>query len=70
MIARHALFSYGSSMSACEHITHTGATYYAIEYHRVSVVVIVVLVFVPNFELANFIKRLLWITTFILVCCM
>ena len=33
MIARHALCSFGSSMSVCEDIAHTGATYSVIEYH-------------------------------------
>ena len=31
MIALHALFSFGSSMSACEDLAHTGAEYSAIE---------------------------------------
>ena len=31
MIARHALFSYMSSMSACEDLAYTGATYSVIE---------------------------------------
>ena len=30
MIASHALFSFGSSMSACEDIAHTGARYSAV----------------------------------------
>ena len=31
MIARHALFSFGYSISVCEDLAHTGATYSAIE---------------------------------------
>ena len=31
MIARYAVFSYGSSMSACKDLAHTGAAYSAIE---------------------------------------
>ena len=31
MIARHALFSFGSNMSVFEDLAHTGATYYVIE---------------------------------------
>ena len=51
MIARHAIFRFGSSMSACGDLAHTGVTYFAFEQHRASVVVLVVLVFVPHFEL-------------------
>ena len=47
MIARHALFSLGPSISACEELAHTGATYSAIEYHRASAVVLVVLYLFP-----------------------
>ena len=38
MIARHALFSSGSSISACEDLAHIGATFSAIEWHRASAV--------------------------------
>ena len=31
VIAPHALFSFGSSMSACEDFVHTGSAYSAIE---------------------------------------
>ena len=48
MITRHALFSSGSSMSACEYLAHTRATYSAIEWHRARAVVLVVLIFVPH----------------------
>ena len=34
MIARHALFSFSSSMSACEVLAHTGAGYSKIQWHR------------------------------------
>ena len=53
MIARHALFSSGSNMSAYVDLVHTGAAYSAIEYHNASAVVLMVLAFVPHFELAN-----------------
>ena len=69
MIARHALFSSGSNMSAYvdspileQHILLLSSTGCA--------VVLIVLVFVPHFELANFFKRLLQVATFILVFCM
>ena len=64
----HALFSFRSSMGEIFARRHT--TYSAIEKHRVSAVVLVVLVFVPHSELANFFKRLLRVATFILVFCM
>ena len=60
VIAHHALFSYESSMSACENL----------ELHRVSVIIFIVIVFVPYFELANFFKGLLRVATLILVFCM
>ena len=72
MIARHALFSFGSSMPVCEdpimeqHILRLSST-------MASAVVFVVIVFVLHFELTNFIKRLLRVATFILVfgmCCL
>ena len=31
MIARHALLNFGSNMSVCEDLAHTGATYSVIE---------------------------------------
>ena len=49
MIARHALFSSGSNMSAYVDLTHTGAVYSAIESHRASALVLIVLAFVPHF---------------------
>ena len=55
-------------MCACEDIIHTGATYSAIEQHRACVVVLVVLVFVSNFELANFFKGLLGVVKTITIC--
>ena len=68
MIACHALFNSGSSISACEVLAHTGATYSAIDdKHRASSVV---LIWVPYFELDNFIKRLFRLATFIFVLCM
>ena len=48
MTACHALFSFASSMSACEVLGHAGATYSAFELHRASAVVLVVFVFVPH----------------------
>ena len=59
MIARHALFSVWSIMSACEDLGHTGATYSTIPYNRASAVALVVLVFVPHFEIDNFFRGLL-----------
>ena len=70
VIARHALFSFGSNMSVYVDLVHTGAIYSAIEYHRDSAVVVIVLAFVPHFELANFFKGLLRVAIFILVFCM
>ena len=52
-MVRHALFSSRSSMSAYVDLVHTGAAYSAIELHRASAVVLIVLAFVPHFELAN-----------------
>ena len=69
MIARHALFSFGSRMSVCEDLAHIGATYYAIDLHMTSAVVLIVLVFVLHFERNIFFKRLLLVATFILVLC-
>ena len=43
-------------MSACEDLAHTGAAYSAIEQHRACTVVLIMLAFVPPFELANFFK--------------
>ena len=60
----------GPLCAVCEDLAHTGATYSAIEYHRVSAVVLVVLVFVPHFEPTNFFKKLLRVAAFILVFCM
>ena len=57
-------------MSACEVLAHTGATYSAIQWHRASTVVLVVLVFILYFDLDNLIKGLLRVATFILVFCM
>ena len=70
MIARHALFSSGSNMSAYVDLAHIGAAYSAIELHRTSAVILIVLALVPHFELANFFKRLFCVATFILVFCM
>ena len=67
MIARHALFNSGFNISAYVNLAHTGAAYSAIEWHRASAVLLIVLEFVPHFELANFFKRLLSVATFILV---
>ena len=53
VIARHALFSSGSNMSAYVDLAHTGEAYSAIEYHRASNVVLIVLAFVPHFKLVN-----------------
>ena len=44
MIAWYALFS---SWSTCEDATHTGATYYVIEWHRVGAIILIVPAFVP-----------------------
>ena len=38
-------------MSACVYLDHTVAAYSAIQDHRVSVVVLIVIEFVPHFEL-------------------
>ena len=65
-----ALFSSGSNTYAYVDLAHTGSAYTAIEEHRVNAVVLIVLAFVPYFELANFFKRLLGLATFILVFCM
>ena len=59
-----------SSMSAYEDLSHTGAAYSAIEYHRTSAVDLRILAFVPHSELANFFNRLLPVATFMLKFCM
>ena len=72
-MARHALSSSGSSMSAYVDLAHTGAVYSAIEKNWASAVALILLAFVPHFELANVFKRLLRVATFILVfrmCCL
>ena len=43
VIVRHALFSSGSNMSECVDLGHTGAAYSAIEWHRASAVVLMLL---------------------------
>ena len=63
VIARHALFCSGSNMSAYVDLTHTCL-------HKASAVVLIVLAFVPYFELDNFFKSLFWVATFILVFCL
>ena len=70
MITHHSLFSFGSSMSVCEDLAHTGTAYSAIEWHMACALVLIVLVFVLHFELTNFLKRLLRVATFILLFCM
>ena len=41
-------------MSACEDLVHTGAAYFAIEYHRDSAVVLMVPAFVSQFWVSYF----------------
>ena len=45
MIARHTLFSSVSNMFEYVDLAQTGTTYYAIEEHRASAVVLIVLAF-------------------------
>ena len=69
VIARYA-FRFESSMFAYVDLAHTGASYSVIEWHRARAVVFKVFAFVPYFELATFLKRLLRVATFILAFCM
>ena len=70
MIARHALFSSRSNMSAYVDLAHTRAAYSAIAAQASSVFLIVLAFPPPHFELAYFFERLLRVATFILVFCM
>ena len=70
VIARTALLSSGSSTFAYVDVAHTVASYSAIDWHRASTVVLILLALVPHFEFANFCKMLLRVAIFFLVFCM
>ena len=50
VIDRHVWLRTGFSLFACDDIAETGAAYRAVEYHRASAVVLIVLAFVPHLE--------------------
>ena len=70
MIAQHDLFISGFSICTCADLTHTGVAYSVTKLHKANAVVLIVLEFVPHFELDSFFNRFCLVANFIFVLCM